>query len=345
VFFHYVIKGLKGEAADRETGEVGWEELVVYVRRNVDRSARQWFPAEAERRGNRPLQTPHHLGNLIAAPVLARATLRVAIPEPRVDAKLITSKSSGIKLALIPAGEFMMGSDAGDADAEDDEFVDKEGGRKEKHRVRITRPYYLGVTEVTQGQYRAVTGESPSDFNGSDDLPVEKVSWNDAIRFCNKLSERDGLVPYYKFGAGEVSGGDGYRLPTEAEWEYACRGGRSTRYSFGDDASELGDHAWFGGNSDKKTHAVGQKRPNGFGLYDMHGNVWEWCWDYYKSDYYKDSPVDDPVCVFKASSRVYRGGGWDYSPRNARSANRSRLVPGDRGYVLGFRVALGRSGL
>ena len=162
-----------------------------------------------------------------------------------------------MKLVLIPAGEFLMGSPDSDKDAEDDE--------KPQHRVRITRPFYLGA-RGDQGQYRAVTGENPSHFKGSDDLPVEKVSWNDAIAFCNKLSEREGLKPYYQFGAVARSGGEGYRLPTEAEWEYACRAGSTTRYSFGDDAASLGEYAWFNGNSGSKTHPVGQKRPNAWGL-------------------------------------------------------------------------------
>ena len=143
--------------------------------------------------------------------------------EPRVRSSAAAKEpeqitnSIGMKLVLIPAGEFWMGSPDSDKDARDDE--------KPQHQVRITRPFYLGVTEVTQGQYRAVTGENPSHFKGSDDLPVEQVSWNDAIAFCNKLSEREGLKPYYQSGAGVPSGGDGYRLPTEAEWEYACRAG------------------------------------------------------------------------------------------------------------------------
>ena len=152
-----------------------------------------------------------------------------------------------MKLVLIPAGEFLMGSPDSDKDAQTDE--------KPQHRVRITRPFYLGATEVTQGQYRAVTGQSPSNFKGSDDLPVEMVTWNDAIAFCDKLSELE---------KGQL-GGARYRLPTEAEWEYACRGGSTTRYSFGDDAASLGEFAWHDGNSGSKTHPVGQKRPNACG--------------------------------------------------------------------------------
>jgi len=216
---------------------------------------------------------------------------------------------------------------------------------KPQHRVRITRPFYLGVTEVTQGQYRGMTGENPSLFKGSDDLPVEQVSWYDAIAFCNKLSEREGLKPYYQSGAGVQSGGDGYRLPTEAEWEYACRAGTSTRYSFGDDEASLGEYAWFGGNSSvPKTHPVGQKRPNKFGLYDMHGNVWEWCWDGYDKDYYRQSPVVDATGPLQASLRVNRGGGWDSGSRVPKSAFRSYGLRDDRSSYRGFRLARGQSG-
>ena len=212
-----------------------------------------------------------------------------------------------MKLALIPAGEFLMGSPDSDKDASDDE--------KPQHRVRITQPFYLGVYQVTQGQYRAVTGANPSHFKGSDDLPVESVSWHDAIAFCNKLSEREGLKPYYQLDAATRSGGEGYRLPTEAEWEYACRAGSTTRYSFGDDAASLGEYAWFNGNSGGKTHPVGQKRPNAFGLYDMHGNVWEWCWDVYAA-YNANSPGADPDGPSGASGRVIRGGCWGDFPRD-----------------------------
>ena len=127
-----------------------------------------------------------------------------------------------------------------------------------QHRIRLTEAFYLGMFEVTQGQYRAVMGENPSGFKGSDDLPVEQVSWSDAVKFCNKLSEREGRRPYYSIGGDEVTitGGSGYRLPTEAEWEYACRAGTATRYPGGDDAGVLGESAWYGSNSEKKTHPV-----------------------------------------------------------------------------------------
>jgi formylglycine-generating enzyme required for sulfatase activity len=256
---------------------------------------------------------------------------------PGEPSKLIAN-SIGVKLVLIPAGEFLMGSPDSDTDASPDE--------KPQHQVRITRPFYLGATELTQGQYRGVTGETPSLFKGSDDLPVEQVSWNDAIAFCNKLSEREGLMPYYQFGAGVQSGGDGYRLPTEAEWEYACRAGTSTRYCFGDDVASLGEYAWF--QQDKssvpRTHPVGQKRPNKFGLYDMHGNLWEWCWDGYDKDYYRQSPVVDAISPLRASGRVIRGGSWGVFSRRARSATRDGSAPENGGSLLGFRVARGQSG-
>ncbi len=259
------------------------------------------------------------------------------ISEPNEPPNRITSKT-GMVLVLIPAGRFDMGSPDSDKDAYDHE--------KPQHPVWITRPFYLGVTEVTQGQYRAVTGENPSYFKGSDDLPVDRVSWNDAIAFCNKLSELDGLKPYYRFGAGERSGGEGYRLPTEAEWEYACRAGSTTRYGSGDDAAILGEYAWYNGNSGRKTNPVGQKRPNAFGLFDMHGNVWEWCWDEYKGDYYKESPVDDPPgpAPSQASDRVIRGGGWQSNPKYSRSASRSWFTPVDRFSYVGFRLARSHSG-
>jgi len=275
----------------------------------------------------------------------ARAEIRVRliplpppVPPPPVPVPREITNSIGMKLVLIPAGEFLMGSPDSDKEARDDE--------KPQHRVRITRPFYLGVTEVTQGQYRAVTGQGPGRFKGSDDLPVVGVSWNDAIAFCDKLSALE---------KGQL-GGARYRLPTEAEWEYACRGGSTTRYSFGDNAASLGEFAWHKGNSDGTTHPVGQKRPNAFGLFDMHGNVREWCSDGYQGDFYARLPVDyqgdfyarlpvdNPVCPFEgATDRVIRGGCWLF-PQSARSAIRLRLSPVDRYPDIGFRLARVQSG-
>jgi formylglycine-generating enzyme required for sulfatase activity len=221
--------------------------------------------------------------------------------------------------------------------------------------VRITRPFYLGVTEVTQAQYQAVMGLNPSDFSASGgqrdavagqstaNHPVERVSWFDAVRFCNALSAKEGLKPFYEIDGNAVRvsdwNGPGYRLPTEAEWEYACRAGSATAFGFGDDETRLGDFAWFIGNSGGKTHPVGQKGPNALGLYDMHGNVWEWCWDGYDEQYFAPSPVEDPSGPPKTALRVIRGGCWRLAPLRARSACRLRNPPGNRVYVLGFRVA------
>ena len=204
-----------------------------------------------------------------------------------VPAKPFTN-SIGMQLVGIEPGEFLMGSPESDTGALSNE--------KPQHRVRITKAFSLGIHEVTQGQYQAVMGETPSGFKGSDDLPVEHVSWLDGVKFCNKLSEREERVPYYRIDGAEVAvaGGNGYRLPTEAEWEYACRAGSATVYPFGNDDGNLGEHAWYDSDSESKTHPVGQKRPNAWGLYDMQGNVWEWCPDWYDEKYYASWPAADP---------------------------------------------------
>ncbi len=256
-------------------------------------------------------------------------------PAPPAEPEFLTTSIGGgqLKLKRIPAGTFRMGSTDADRDAWD--------GEKPRHEVRITRPFYLGVYEVTQGQFQAVMGENPSYFKGSDNLPVEQVSWLQAVTFCNRLSEREGLKPYYRI-EGEtvaVTGGDGYRLPTEAEWEYACRAGTTTRFSFGDDENALGQYAWYSANSNGRPHPVGEKHPNALGLHDMHGNVSEWCWDAYNAEYYKQSPTNDPQGPDRASDRARRAGGWSLEPRLDRSAFRWWGAPGFRAYDLGFRLA------
>jgi formylglycine-generating enzyme required for sulfatase activity len=251
--------------------------------------------------------------------------------------------SIGMTLKLIPAGSFLMGAAPDDAGAG--------GDQKPQHKVTITRPFSLGVYEVTQHEYTQVMGTNPSGFQFGKDskrLPVEKVSWFDAVTFCNKLSEREGRRPYYKIDDRTVMilGGNGYRLPTEAEWEYACRApkgpGDVTKHPFGNDESDLEKYAWHLGNSNAETHPVGQKKPNRWGLYDMQGNVWEWCQDVYSEVFYKSSPDTDPIgpAAEKASARVIRGGSCVYPARACRSAHREWLEPDDRIHdSLGFRVA------
>jgi len=233
------------------------------------------------------------------------------------------TNSIGMKYALIPAGEFVMGS--------------LRFSGEHRHRVQITKPFYLGMYEVTQAEYEKVMGENPSHFSKGGDAadavsrkdtsrhPVEEVSWNDAVEFCKRLSAKEGKR---------------YRLPTEADWEYACRAGTTTPWCFGDDPASLGEYAWYVGNSDRKTHPVGQKKPNAWGLYDMHGNVSEWCQDRFDGDYYKDSPTDDPTGPNTGSERADRGGsGGDFAVF-CRSACRSAGSPCFRSLSRGFRVAL-----
>jgi formylglycine-generating enzyme required for sulfatase activity len=244
--------------------------------------------------------------------------------------KTITN-SIGMKLVLIPKGTFMMGSPIEEEGAENDE---------EQHQVTISKDYYLGVTEVTQGQYEKVMGTNPSYFqkrvirkSDSSMYPVEQVSWEDAVEFCKKLSD----LPE------EKKGGRVYRLPTEAEWEYACRAGSKAAYSFGENSKTLGDYSWYGDNSGSQTHPVGEKKPNAWGLYDMHGNVWEWCSDWY--DEYPKGAVSDPSGPSEGSIRVIRGGGWDFVAADCRSADRNWFGPSYRFNDFGFRVALSSSGI
>jgi formylglycine-generating enzyme required for sulfatase activity len=225
-----------------------------------------------------------------------------------------------IELVLIPAGEFMMGSPDSDKDAERDE--------KPQHRVRITKPFYLGKYEVTQEQWEAMMGSNPSESEGPKN-PVEKVSWADCQAFLVKLNAKTG---------GQ---GGKFALATEAQWEYACRAGSTTRYCFGDDDAPLGDYAWYDDddNSGSKTHPVGKKKPNAFGLYDMHGNVEEWCADWYDEGYYAKSPADDPTGPTTGSARVFRGGYWGGTPKYSRSASRGYNGPWERDLFLGLRVS------
>ena len=238
------------------------------------------------------------------------------------------SNSIGMKLLLIPKGTFMMGS------------PESEEGRREnesQHEVTISNDYYLGAYEVTQTQYQTVIGNNPSCYQGAlvgnqnADLPVENVSLDDAVEFCKKLSE----LPEEK-KAGRV-----YRLPTEAQWEYACRAGSKTIYSFDDEEGLLPEYGWFKRNSSQRTHTVGLLEPNAWGLYDMHGNVWEWCSDWYGE--YPKGAVSDPTGPTIGTDRVNRGGCWLYLAANCRSASRNWAKSSYQDGLLGFRVALSSS--
>jgi formylglycine-generating enzyme required for sulfatase activity len=193
--------------------------------------------------------------------------------------------------------------------------------QKPMHRVTISEAFYMGKYEVTQAQWHAVMGNNPSNFKRcGGNCPVENVSWFDAQDFVNKLNEaNDGLK---------------YRLPSEAEWEYACRAGTTGDY-YGQDVNEIG---WYADNSGKKTRPVGGKQPNAFGLYDMSGNVWEWCSDWYDENYYASSPATDPRGPGNGQYRVLRGGSWAYDAPLLRSASRDWLAPAFGLSAFGFRV-------
>jgi formylglycine-generating enzyme required for sulfatase activity len=261
------------------------------------------------------------------------------------------TNSIGMKFVLIPGGTFKMGSPPSEEGSLDDEV---------QHEVTISKDYYLGAFEVTQSQYQQIMGKNPSIFEGkkmvdrippkkhpktgrtieeavknpidTNNYPVDSITKLDAIEFCKRLSR----LPE------ERKARRGYRLPTEAEWEFACRAGSNKAYSFGDRPELLKDYSWFSGNSNNHTHPVGEKMPNAWGLYDMHGNVWEWCSDWY-GDYSKTA-VTDPTGPREGTSSAMRGGGWGDEAAACRSATRNRLNPYSEFARLGFRVALSPSG-
>jgi serine/threonine protein kinase/formylglycine-generating enzyme required for sulfatase activity len=281
-----------------------------------------------------------------AAPQLVKRESEPKPARPLEDGpELLTTRVGLIKLRRVPAGTFRMGS------------PDGEGFPSERpqHMVRISRPFYLGIFEVTQAQYHAVMAVNPSWFSitgggkdkvsgqSTDQLPVHNVNWLDAVRFCNTLSQREHVKPFYEIDGTKVHirdwSGTGYRLPTEAEWEYACRAGSNTRYSFGDAETDLPGHAWYARFVVGRTRAVGEKRPNAWGLYDMHGNVWEWCWDWHDENYYRQRLHLDPVGPPSGTHRVLRGGSFVDYPASVRSAIRGRDLPTNQDKYNGLRIA------
>lgn len=247
-------------------------------------------------------------------PLAALPPIPLAAPPPILPPTF--RNTIGMDFVLIPAGEFLMGSDNGD----DDE--------KPVHRVQISQPFYLGKYPVTQEQWQKVMGKNPSRFQGDLNRPVENVSWDDTQEFLRKLAEKET--------------GKTYRLPTEAEWEYACRAGSTGAYCFGDDATKLKEYAWYGEGVSGTTHPVGQLKPNDWGLYDMHGNVWEWVQDWYGEGYYQQRPKPDrdPQGPENGKARVRRGGGFWSSRGLVRCADRHRYYPGGRLDGIGFRLVV-----
>jgi len=262
----------------------------------------------------------------VAAKLLGKTpqVAAVAVPTPlpasaapvrtTVQAGISTDSTSatGMEFVSVPSGCFQMGDNFGDGKSDENPV----------HEVCVDN-FQIGKYEVTQGQWQKIMGANPSASKKGDDYPVENVSWNEVQEFIAKLNRLTS---------------QNYWLPTEAEWEYAARsGGERERYSGSDSIDAV---AWYGSNSGNATHPVGTKAANGFGLYDMSGNVWEWCQDWYGGSYYGSSPRNSPTGPTSGSLRVFRGGGWSYSPVNLRVAGRFRASPGYRGGSLGFRLVL-----
>lgn len=234
---------------------------------------------------------------------------------PEGAALPVVKADAGVEMVLIPGGLFEMGSVR---EYETDETP---------HEV-VVDPFYLDKCEVTQEEYERVTGKNPS-RKKIPNHPVDQIRWADAAAYCNARSRLEGLQPAYdpQTWACDFEA-DGYRLPTEAEWECAARAGTKTAYCFGEDPSELEAHAWYKRNSTGAPHPVAEKEPNPWGLYDMYGNVWEWCNDFYQEDYYGQSPAENPRGPATAENRVVRGGCWDSKPDMCRSAYRNYEDPG-----------------
>jgi eukaryotic-like serine/threonine-protein kinase len=258
----------------------------------------------------------------IPAATIAQKTAAQQAGVP-LEKKIDLGNEVNMAVVFIPAGEFEMGSPMEEPKRDSDEG---------QHHIKLTKPFYIGKFEVTQIQYRVLMNENPSKFGG-DKLPVENVSWYEAMRFLKKLSDKAGMK---------------FRLPTEAEWEYACRAGTTTTFNTGTtldsdvanyDARKPYADGIIGKYLDRTT-AVGSYPPNAFGLYDMHGNVWEWCNDIYDEDYYKVTPLNDPKGPQEGKPKVIRGGAWNEYAYKCRSADRNHRWPKDTQSIIGFRVVL-----
>lgn len=283
-----------------------------------------WFFRESRLQGARPVEPPG--AKVPEAPPKAEEMPKPEVmpakpaalqskPAAKEPTQRTFTNSIGMSFVLIPAGSFTMGSPANEPGRNDDE---------RQHPVTISKPFYLQTTEVTQKQWTQLMEIKRSNFEDcGDDCPMDNVSWNDAQEFIRRLNQTESVAKY--------------RLPTEAEWEYACRAGSKSMFCFGDDEAKLWQYGWYGSNSDGKTHRVGKKKSNDWGLYDIHGNVWEWCQDWYGN--YPTGQVMDPTGPKTGEYRVWRGGSWGSGTQGLRSALRGRSSPDSRGPVIGFRVA------
>jgi formylglycine-generating enzyme required for sulfatase activity len=244
-------------------------------------------------------------------------------PKAPGDGPSETGARSEIEMVRLIGGRFAMG--------------DKDEVDATLHDV-VVSSFYMDKYLVTQEQYQRVMGENPSRWK-ADKNPVEQVRWSDAVKFCNERSHLEGLQPCYDLETWQCNfDANGYRLPTEAEWEYACRAGTQTAYFFGSDHSKLTDYAWFDKNSGRHPQPVGQKRPNPWGLYDICGNVWQWCNDFYKVDYYQEAAQENPRGPKEGKSKVVRGGAWKFSAQNCRSGFRYNENPGYADVCFGYDI-------
>jgi formylglycine-generating enzyme required for sulfatase activity len=261
----------------------------------------------------------------LALALAATSCSKEGEPQPQGDRPCVRLTKSGVPMVALPGGWFVMGSGHPARQV----AVPGPGGEKDEtpHRVYVS-PFDMDQYEVSQEEFEKVLGRNPSRWTDPK-APVEQIRWKDAAEYCNARSRLEGLPPAYDAATWQcdfVSAG--YRLPTEAEWEYACRAGTQTEYFFGDSPSALAQVAWFKENCTRRPGAVGGRQPNPWGLYDMYGNVWEWCNDFYGEDYYGQSPEKDPRGPPSGPTRVLRGGCWNSRARQCRSAYRNEEKPG-----------------
>jgi formylglycine-generating enzyme required for sulfatase activity len=359
VFTHFLLEGLRGQAKNKR-GAITWGSLVEYVTDKVSDEVPMLIGGGAR-------QTPHLLTNLegkspllVAAGPSAGKEKKEPSKEPLVKKAREITNSIGMRLVLVPAGSFTMGSPKAEREETLGQIEDKKEIRDmvnaegPQHGVEITRAFFMGVHEVTQAELEKVMGGNPSFFSAlgkggdkvkgmrTDDFPVESVSWHDAVKFCERLS----ALPAEK-AAGRV-----YRLPTEAEWEYACRGGTQTTFHFGNTASSrqanFDGEGPYGGSAKgpnlERTTRAGAYKANAFGLFDMHGNVWEWCSDWYDAGYYRKSSIQDPTGAKEGKERVLRGGSFVDDAWSCRATLRNKQAPDERTNNVGFRVVCEAAG-